>query len=120
MPAKNCVIEAYAIFTGCGAETAAEAGAFRKPLQPKNTFASNMPIANINGYQRKSTDPRRPLLASKWRGARRRPAMVGRLFVCIGELDHVPVIVGTSQKGNPGWKVVAGKTGGDCDRGNIH
>ena len=35
---------------------------------------------------------------SQWCRTRRRPAVVGRLFVGVRQLDHVPVIVGPSQE----------------------
>src|SRR4029453_4814869 len=39
--------------------------------------------------------------------ARWGPAMLGRLLVGIGEFEHGAIVVGASQKGNPGREMIA-------------
>lgn len=52
-------------------------------------------------------------------GTSGRAAMMGRLFVGVGELDQIAVIVRPSDEANAGWQVVAGEPRGNDDGRNI-
>lgn len=54
----------------------------------------------------------------EWRCAGWRPAMMGRLLIGVGELDHVSILVGPSEEGDAGRQVVAGKSRWDDNRGD--
>ena len=45
--------------------------------------------------------------------------MMGRLFVGVGKLYQIAVVVGSPDKTNGGWQVVARETGGNDDGRNI-
>jgi hypothetical protein len=59
------------------------------------------------------------LLPSKRRGACGRSAMMRRLFVGVGELDQITIVVGSSNKANARWEVVARESRGDDDGRNV-
>src|SRR5215813_2735235 len=59
-------------------------------------------------------------LGSQRSGARGRPAMMSRLFIGVGQLDHVAVVVGPSEESNASGKVVTGKARGNNDRGHVY
>jgi hypothetical protein len=56
---------------------------------------------------------------SKRRGACGRSAMMRRLFVGVGELDQITIVVGSSNKANARWEVVARESRGDDDGRNV-
>src|SRR4029077_714425 len=56
-------------------------------------------------------------LASQRRGAGRRPAMMRRLFIGVGQPDHVAVVVRPPEESNSSGKIIPGKAGRNDDGG---